>query len=174
MRYVGAEVAFADVDSETGLMTPETLSAALASVRKTHPNAKIRAMLPVHLKGVAVDLPAIAEIAAREGMTVIEDAAHAVGSRYADGSILRQVGSCGHSAMTVFSSHPVKTMATAEGGMVTTNDPHLHERLCRFRSHGMKHKPERWVDPERGREGGAPAPWYYELDELATTTGCRI
>lgn len=166
VRYVGAEVAFADVDPETGLMTPETLAAALASVRKVHPKAKVKAVLPVHLKGVPVDLPAIAAIAASEGMAVVDDAAHAVGSRYPDGSVVREVGSCLHSVMTVFSSHPVKTMTTAEGGMVTTNDARLYSRLCRFRSHGMEHAPERWVDRERGSEGGAPAPWYYELDEL--------
>lgn len=166
VRYVGAEVAFADVDAETGLMTPETLTAALTALRKAHPKAKVKAVLPVHLKGIPVDLPAIAALAGREGMTVVDDAAHAVGSRYPEGSALREVGSGAHSAMTVFSSHPVKTMTTAEGGMVTTNDADLYRRLCRFRSHGMEQAPERWVDPDRGSDAGAPAPWYYELDEL--------
>jgi len=145
VRYVGAEVVFADVDPESGLMTPRTLDAALVQATGL---GKVRAVLPVHLKGVPCDMLGIADLAARHGLAVIEDAAHAVGTRYGD----HLVGANAHAAMTTFSTHPVKTMTSGEGGVVTTEDTDLARALCRFRSHGME------AAPERG-------PWYYEMAE---------
>ena len=81
---------------------------------------------------------------------VIEDAAHAIGSDYQD----TKVGSCKYSDMTVFSFHPVKTITTAEGGCVTTNDKELYDKLCAFRAHGM-HK-----------DGDMVNDWRYEMREL--------
>jgi dTDP-4-amino-4,6-dideoxygalactose transaminase len=138
-------VVFADVDPATGLMTPDTLADAIARAGKR----KIAAVLPVHLRGDVVDLAAIRALADTVGAAVIEDAAHAVGSTSDFGT----VGDCAFSAMTVFSFHPVKTIATGEGGMVTTNDPALAERLREARSHGMT------------RPDGAD-PWIYEMAEL--------
>ena len=80
---------------------------------------------------------------------VIEDAAHALGALTPDGPI----GNCAHSDMCCFSFHPVKPVTTAEGGMVTTNDDEIADRLRRFRSHGIVRKPE---------HGG----WYYEISEV--------
>jgi dTDP-4-amino-4,6-dideoxygalactose transaminase len=97
----------------------------------------------------------IAAVCARGGVQVIEDAAHAIGSRYRDGS---PVGSCRYSAMTVFSFHPVKTMTTGEGGAVTTNDTVLFERLKMLRSHG--------VFRDFHAAGNVPGPWYNEMREL--------
>jgi UDP-4-amino-4,6-dideoxy-N-acetyl-beta-L-altrosamine transaminase len=145
VRMVGADVVFADVDPASGLMTPETLAEAI----KRAGGRRIAAVLPVHLRGDVVDLPKITALAKSVGAAVVEDAAHAVGST----SEFGRVGDGAHSAMTVFSFHPVKTIATGEGGMVTTNDPALAERLRSLRSHGM-----------RRTEGGDP--WLYEMAEL--------
>jgi UDP-4-amino-4,6-dideoxy-N-acetyl-beta-L-altrosamine transaminase len=146
-RYVGAEVVFADVDPTTGLMTPQTLRAALA--RATQP---VRAVLPVHLRGEVCELPALAAVAAEAGAALVEDAAHAVGSRAIFDGQANTVGDGRHGVMATFSFHPVKTIATAEGGMVTTGDAALAERLRAFRSHGMT----RPADAE---------PWVYEMAE---------
>ncbi|CAN7486993.1 UDP-4-amino-4, 6-dideoxy-N-acetyl-beta-L-altrosamine transaminase [Phenylobacterium sp. LjRoot225] len=148
-RYVGAEVVFADIDPASGLMTPETLGEALMRVG----DRRLRAVLPVHLRGDAVDLPALAALARDAGAVLVEDAAHALGTTMDFGDGAETVGDGRHSAMTTFSFHPVKTIATGEGGMVTTNDPDLAERLRTFRSHGM-------VRPEHG-----PA-WWYEMPEI--------
>src|SRR5579859_5068751 len=145
VRYVGAEVEFADVDPRSGLMTPQTLEAALARAAS---RGKVRAILPVHLKGVPCDMPAIAAIAEKQGLDVVEDAAHALGTVY--GGL--QVGANAHARMTAFSIHPVKTMTCGEGGVVTTEDAKLAAALRRFRSHGMQ------ADPSQG-------PWYYEMVE---------
>jgi UDP-4-amino-4,6-dideoxy-N-acetyl-beta-L-altrosamine transaminase len=145
VRMTGADVLFADVDPQSGLMTEQTLLDAVVRADDSH----ISAIIPVHLRGAIVDMPAIAGIAADLGAAVVEDAAHAVGSVAPWGP----VGNCAHSDMAVFSFHPVKTMTTGEGGMVTTGDADLHARLTRLRSHAMI------------RPTGAD-PWIYEAAEL--------
>jgi len=147
-RYVGADVVFADVDPDSGLMTPATLAEAMERLD----GRKLRAVLPVHLRGDAAELPALAELAASAGAVLVEDAPHAVGTTMRFGNVAETVGDVRHSAMATFSFHPVKTIATGEGGMVTTNDPALAERLRVLRSHGMV------------RPAGAE-PWWYEMPE---------
>ena len=152
-RYVGAEVVFADVDPLSGLMTPETLADALARVGER----RLRAVLPVHLRGDVADLPGLAALAGQAGAVLVEDAPHALGTTMAFGNVAERVGDARHSAMATFSFHPVKTIATGEGGMVTTNDAGLAERLRTMRSHGM-------VRPQTASEAGAE-PWWYEMPE---------
>jgi UDP-4-amino-4,6-dideoxy-N-acetyl-beta-L-altrosamine transaminase len=147
VRYVGAEVVFADVDPQSGLMRPSDLSEALVKAA----GRRVAAVLPVHLRGDVVDLPAIASLAEAAGALVVEDACHALGSEHQDGASVA-VGSGRWSAAATFSFHPVKTIATGEGGMITTADADLAERMRRFRSHGM-------VRPEGGE------PWWYEMAE---------
>ena len=148
-RFVGAEVVFADVDPQTGLMTPQTLAEAMTRLD----GRRLRAVLPVHLRGDVVELPALAALAAQAGAVLVEDAPHALGSAMDFGDRAERVGDARHSAMATFSFHPVKAIATGEGGMVTTNDPGLAARLRSLRSHGME-RPE-------GHE-----PWWYEMAEI--------
>jgi UDP-4-amino-4,6-dideoxy-N-acetyl-beta-L-altrosamine transaminase len=147
-RYVGADVVFADVDPDTGLMTPQTLAEAIGRVG----DRRLRAVLPVHLRGDAAELPALAELAGAAGAVLVEDAPHALGTTMRFGNVAESVGDVRHSAMATFSFHPVKTIATGEGGMVTTNDAALADRLRTLRSHGMV------------RPAGAE-PWWYEMPE---------
>lgn len=148
-RFVGAEVVFADVDPQTGLMTPATLAEAMTRLE----GRRLRAVLPVHLRGDTAELPALEALAKTAGALLVEDAPHALGSTLKFGNSAEQVGDCAHSAMATFSFHPVKTIATGEGGMVTTNDSRLAERLRRLRSHGM-------IRPAGGD------PWWYEMPEI--------
>ncbi len=143
--YVGADVVFADVDPDSGLMTPQTLAEALG--RATGP---VKAVLPVHLRGDVCDLPALARLAAEAGAVLVEDAPHALGSTMDFGGGAERVGDCRHGVMASFSFHPVKTIATGEGGMLTTNDGALAAKLRSLRSHGMTRPP------------GAD-PWVYEM-----------
>ena len=147
-RYVGAEVVFADVDPDTGLMTPDTLREAMTRLG----GRRLRAVLPVHLRGDVCDLPGLEAAAAEAGAVLVEDAPHALGTTMTFGNVAEQAGDGRHSAMATFSFHPVKTIATGEGGMVTTNDPALAKRLKTLRSHGMVKPP------------GAD-PWWYEMPE---------
>jgi UDP-4-amino-4,6-dideoxy-N-acetyl-beta-L-altrosamine transaminase len=162
VRYVGAEVVFADIDPETALLTPATLAAALERA-----GGAVKAVLPVHFGGRTVDLAGIAAVAERHGLAVVEDAAHAIGTTYGAGNAPRTpVGDCRYSRMAVFSFHPVKTIAMGEGGAVTTNDPALKERLARLRNHGMVRDPAAFENRDLGFDAdGRPNPWYYEMPE---------
>ncbi len=147
-RYVGAEVVFADVDPASGLMTPDTLADAIRRLD----GRRLRAVNPVHLRGDAVELPALAALAAEADAVLVEDAPHALGTTARFDNTTETVGDCRHSVMATFSFHPVKTIATGEGGMITTNDPALAERLRLLRSHGMVRPP-------------VADPWWYEMPE---------
>ncbi len=160
-RYVGGEVTFCDVDPETGLMSPDTLREAAEGLTTTP-----RAVFPVHLNGQTVDMVALSRIARDRDMAIVEDACHAVGTAYRAGNEQFAVGSCRHSDMAVFSFHPVKTIAMGEGGMVTTNDADLYEKLRTLRSHGMTRAPEKFFNRELAFDhNGGPNPWYYEMLE---------
>ena len=122
----GAEPVFADVERHTFNLDPE-------SVRKMV-GPKTKAILVVHQIGMPADLARLFEIARKLDLTVVEDAACALGSRY-DG---RPVGFCeGPSAAACFSFHPRKVITTGEGGMVVTNRTETAERMRRMRNHGM-------------------------------------
>jgi UDP-4-amino-4,6-dideoxy-N-acetyl-beta-L-altrosamine transaminase len=154
-RFQGADVVFADVDPDTGLMTPKTLEAALTRLE----GRRLAAVLPVHLAGNAVDLPALRRLA--EPAPIVEDACHALGTTMAFGNQRELVGDGRHGAMACFSFHPVKTITTGEGGMVTTADAALAERLRLFRSHGIVRDPAAFDIPR-----STPEPWAYEMQSL--------
>ena len=156
-RWLGAEVRFADVDADSGLMTPQTLAAALAE------GGSVKAVLPVHLGGRLCDTAALAELARTAGAAVVEDACHALGGVDAAG---RPVGACTVSAAACFSFHPVKTLAAGEGGAVTLNDPSRAERMRRLRNHGVTRDPALMRQPGSFDARGCPEPWAYEQLEL--------
>lgn len=160
-RFCGAEVVFADVDPETGLMTPETLDEAIR--RASDQRGRLRAVLPVHLAGRLCRLATLAEIARAAGAAVVEDACHAVGGRDAAGA---PVGACAHSDAATFSFHPVKTLAAGEGGMVALNGAGRAERLRRLRNHGVTRDPALMSEAMSFDADGALNPWSYEQREL--------
>ena len=166
VRHVGAEVVFADIDTATGLMTAETLRAALR--RAEEAEAKPRAVFPVHLNGQCVDSLTVAAIGEDDGLRVVEDSCHMLGGVFDALELSRQpVGSCAFADMAAFSLHPVKAIAMGEGGVVTTNDVHLRDRLSRLRNHGMLREPSELVHEELARDPrGDSNPWYYEMHEL--------
>jgi UDP-4-amino-4,6-dideoxy-N-acetyl-beta-L-altrosamine transaminase len=172
VRYVGAEVIFADVDADTGLLTPETLEAALR--RAAASGLSVRAVLPVHLNGQCADMPSIQAIAKRHGLAVIEDACHVLGGgQGAAGAAQQPVGSCAYSDMAIFSLHPVKVIAAGEGGIVTTNREDLAAATVRLRNHGMVRQPEAFSSRELAfASGGTANPWYYEMPELGFNYRC--
>jgi perosamine synthetase len=156
-QYVGAETQFTDIDPETLNMSPEAL-------RETcHKLKKVSAIIPVHFGGLPCDMPAISQIAQENNAVVIEDASHALGGLYADGT---RVGNCKYSAMTVFSFHPVKIIAAGEGGMITTNDEQLYKKLLRLRSHGINKLDDQFQLGYLATTDGKTNPWYYEMQEL--------
>ncbi len=151
-RYVGAEVAFADVDADTGLMGPEQ---AVEAAARAGGGA---AVFPVHLNGQAADIAGIAR--ALPEVAIVEDACHALGAE-AEGAA---IGACGATAAACFSLHPVKAVAMGEGGVMTTRDPAVAERARLFRNHGMSRDPAAFSNEALGfAADGTPNPWYYEM-----------
>ncbi len=147
VTYCGARAVFADVKADTLTLDPAALQAALTP--------RTKAVLPVHFAGLPADMAEIGKIARARRLIVIEDAAHALGATYGG----RPVGACEYSDMAILSFHPVKHIATGEGGMVLTNDDDLANRLRLFRSHGITRDPALLENKD---EGG----WYYEMQEL--------
>lgn len=163
IRLAGAEVVFADVDSRTGLMAPHHLEEALSRTDSLRP----RAVFPVHLTGQCVDMEAVAEVARRHDLFIVEDACHALGSHQRGQQGMAATGACAHSDMAVFSFHPVKTAAMGEGGAVTCADSQLARRLNRLRSHGMTREESEFSIKEQAFDtDGSANPWYYEMPEV--------
>jgi UDP-4-amino-4,6-dideoxy-N-acetyl-beta-L-altrosamine transaminase len=157
VRLCGAEVAFADVDPDTGALTPDTVADAIRTAGRAP-----KAVLPVHLGGRICDLDALA--AAAGGAALVEDACHGLGGRDAEG---RPVGACAIAKAATFSLHPVKTIAAGEGGMVVLNDSAAADRLRRLRNHGVSRHAELMLDRDLSFDSsGAPNPWSYEQIEL--------
>jgi UDP-4-amino-4,6-dideoxy-N-acetyl-beta-L-altrosamine transaminase len=158
-RLCGAEVVFADVDPDSGLLTAATLAEALARA----PGGRAKAVLPVHLGGRLCDMAAIAPVARAAGALIVEDAAHAIGGLDAQG---RKVGACALSDGATFSFHPVKTLAAGEGGAITLNEPGRAERMRRLRNHGVSRDPALMGEPHSFDAHGTPNPWAYDQLEL--------
>lgn len=152
-RYCGAEVDFVDINPFTGLMDVEALEVKLKIADLEGKLPKI--LIPVHLTGASCDMESINRLAIQYGFYVIEDASHAIGGVYRD----RAVGSCAFSQICVFSFHPVKIITSGEGGMATTNDTCLHEKMKTLRSHGITKDSDSFVF-------SAPGAWYYEQQQL--------
>lgn len=153
--YCGAEALLMDID-------PNTLAVDAAALHRHlehHPDTQI--IIPVHMAGYA---PAVENLRLAAGQrTIIEDACHAFGAQYPDGT---PVGSCCQSDMTCFSFHPVKPFTTGEGGAVTTNDDELARRLRLLRNHGIERDPIRFVAEDACDDHGCLNPWHYEQQML--------
>ncbi len=152
--YVGAKPLFVDID-------PDTINLSSTALAKTLEESKnVGIVMPVHYAGLPCDMVEIKALADKAGAIVIEDAAHALGSHYPDGS---PVGCCAHSLMTIFSFHPVKSITTGEGGMITTNDEKMYRKLLRLRSHGINKGEDTFFHPEYAHTNNIPNSWYYEM-----------
>ncbi len=144
--YVGATPVFADVNPETYNIDPASIEERITD--------KTKAVVAVDFTGQAVEHDRIREICDRHGLTLIIDAAHAIGTKYNG----KPEGSLGD--MTCFSFHPVKTITSGEGGAITTNDPELYRKLHLASQHGISHDVNEFVD--KNPEG----PWVYEMQTL--------
>lgn len=153
--HCGVDPLFVDIDRKTGNMDLNEVELNIHFESSRGRNI----YMPVHFAGIPVDIERLNSMITDPEALIIEDAAHAIGSSYADG---QKVGSCTSSQMTIFSFHPSKTMTTGEGGMVTTNDEEYARRLRLFRNNGL----ERDAQYLKGQ----PAPWYYEVKEISNNT----
>ena len=151
--HFDAQPVFVDIDLNTGNFDLEQVC-----LNANQPLSRGKTIIvPVHFAGVPVDMERLDRNILNPETIVIEDAAHALGSRYSAGGPF--VGSCVWSHMTAFSFHPAKTITTGEGGMVTTNDPEMCHRLKLFRNNGIERDPVYLK--------GTPPLWYYEVRDIS-------
>ncbi len=155
----GATPVFADVDKDTLMVTPQTIKQCLTS--------RTRLIIPVHFAGATVDIGSIRQLAADKGITVIEDAAHALGACCNGEQI-------GHRGTAIFSFHPIKNITTGEGGMFCSDNEHLLDHIRRLKFHGLG------VDAfDRHTQGRAPQaevlePGYkYNLPDILAVLGTK-
>ena len=151
--YCGAKVDFVDIDRLTYNLSPEELEKKLIQAKQDDKLPKV--VIPVHFAGQSCDMQKIHSLGKEYGFKIIEDASHAIGGKYLD----KPIGGCQYSDITVFSFHPVKIITTAEGGVATTNDERLSERMQLFRSHGITRNPGLMSNLSKGD-------WYYQQVEL--------
>ena len=155
IRYCGGDVTFCDIDPDTYLMD----AAKLEQILDSHPTGTFSGIVIVDFAGYPHNLEQYREIADRHGLWIIEDACHAPGAWYTDSKGERQLtGNCRYADCTIFSFHPVKHIATGEGGMVTTANPELLERLRLYRTHGITKDAAKLEKNDGG--------WYYEMQDL--------
>jgi len=139
--YVGATPVFVDIKKDTYNIDPDKIEDAITS--------KTKAIIPVHFAGQPCDMDKILKIAHDHNLIVIEDAAHAFGAKYKE----KLIGTIGD--ITAFSFYATKNLTTAEGGMVTTNNPEYADKIRLLSLHGMSK--DAW------KRYGAEGSWYYEI-----------
>lgn len=149
-RLCGAEVDFVDIRADDYCMDPDALEAKLVRAER-----KPDILIPVHFAGQSADMKRIGAIARAHGIKVIEDASHCIGGSY-DG---QPIGACPYSDIAVFSFHPVKIITTAEGGLATTQDKALADRMGLYRSHGVTRDPALMARKDA-------EPWEYDQVDL--------
>ena len=154
--FCGAEADFVDIDPKTYLIDLDLVEEKL----KKSPKGTYKAIVPVDFAGYPVDAERLRQLADQYGLTIIEDACHAPGAWFTDSKGEQQwCGNGVYSDLSIFSFHPVKHIACGEGGMVTTNDKALFDRVMLLRSHGITKVGEEMEENHGG--------WYYEMQELS-------
>lgn len=159
VRYLGAHPLFVDVDPDTLNIDISKLEDKIVEAKREH-GEKLKAIVPVHFAGQACEIDQIIELALLHNLYVVEDAAHAFPTSVQSRSVsdnqrrMRMIGSVGHA--TAFSFYATKTLATGEGGMVTTEDPELAARMRLMRLHGISR--DVW-----NRYTSTKPAWFYEV-----------
>ena len=167
IKYCGGEVVFSDIDSKTYLLDIAKVRILLESA----PKGTYKGIIPVDFAGRAVNLEEFKNLAKEYNLWIIEDACHAPGGHYFDSSnSIQKCGSSKFSDLSIFSFHAVKHITTGEGGMITTNDPKLYQKLLELRTHGITKEPKNFVNNlffanSELNENSYPG-WYMEMQTL--------
>jgi UDP-4-amino-4,6-dideoxy-N-acetyl-beta-L-altrosamine transaminase len=167
IRYCQGEVLFADIDPLTYLIDLDKVEQIILS----QPFGSVKGIIPVDFAGRAVDMEKVKQLAKKYGLWIIEDACHAPGAYFSDSKNVRH--NCGngeYADLAIFSFHPVKHIATGEGGMITTNDENLYKKLLELRTHGITRNHENFINSINlatgiNTETEYPG-WYMEMQDL--------
>ena len=154
IRYCGGHLTFVDIDPLSILLDLNQVEATLKKSRK-----KYDGIVAVDFAGLPVNLEEVRQIADKYGLWIIEDSCHAPGGHFTDSKgTIQTCGNGEYADLAIFSFHPVKHIATGEGGMITTNDEKLYNRLLKLRTHGITKDPALMIENHGG--------WYMEMQDL--------
>lgn len=169
VRYCGGEVLFADIDPETHLIDLNSLRKLLLENK----DKRIKGIIPVDFEGRVVQLDEVKQIADENNLWILEDACHAPGGSFTDAHGNEQLaGNCSYADAAIFSFHPVKHIATGEGGMVTTNSDKIAEKLRQLRTHGITRDSAQFKNDTTFANGNSADEsldypgWYMEMQTL--------
>lgn len=168
VRYCDGEVVFSDIDQLTYLLDIEKIQNLL----ENSPKGTYKGIIPVDFAGRAVDLESLKKLADEHNLWIIEDACHAPGGYFVDSQYIKQKCGNGNFAdLAIFSFHPVKHIACGEGGMITTNNELLYNKLLELRSHGITRNNEKFLNSIEFATGSfndvnTYPGWYMEMQTL--------
>ncbi len=154
-EFLGAKVYLTDVDKDTYCMCPTSLEKLLKK-------NKIDVVVPVHMSGHSSDMKKIYRLKKKYNFKIIEDSCHALGGKYNK----YKIGSCKYSDVSTFSFHPVKPITTGEGGMITTNNKQIYEKLLIYRTHGIIKDQKKFLNKKNAFDKKIVNRWYYEMIDL--------
>ena len=164
VRYCGGEVVFSDIDPKTYLLDLDKVKSLL----EASPKGTYKGIITVDFAGRAVDLESFKKLADEYGLWIIQDSCHSPGGFFRDSkNLLQKCGNGNFADLAIFSFHPVKHIATGEGGMITTNDKKLYNKLLSLRTHGIVKNPKQFKNSIELSGGVDKYPnWYMEMQEL--------
>lgn len=169
VKYCGGEVVFSDITSDSYLLDLDKLEKLLES----HPKGTFKGIIPVDFAGLPVDLERLKSITNKYEMWIIQDSCHSPGGFFIDS--LGNQQNCGNSKfanLAIFSFHPVKHIATGEGGMITTNSDELYNKLLTLRTHGITKDASKFLNTisqavgEESNNVTEYPGWYMEMQSL--------
>jgi UDP-4-amino-4,6-dideoxy-N-acetyl-beta-L-altrosamine transaminase len=153
--YCKGTIDFADIDPETATIEVK----AVEKLLRSKPKGYYKGIIPVDFAGYPINLEKLKKLADEFGLWMIEDACHAPGGYFTDSSgKIQRCGNGNYAELAIFSFHPVKHIATGEGGMITTNSKDLYDKLLLLRTHGITKNPNLLIENDGG--------WYYEMQTL--------
>ncbi|MEN9997728.1 MAG: hypothetical protein RI922_718 [Bacteroidota bacterium] len=169
VKYCGGNILFADIDPSTYLMDIESVKNVIEQNR----DKKIKGIIPVDFAGRVPQLDEFRNLANEHDLWIIEDACHAPGGYFIDSNGLNQNAGIGLFAdLSIFSFHPVKHIATGEGGMITTNNKDLYDQLMELRTHGITRDHSKFQNTKSFANGNSEIEvedypqWYMEMQNL--------
>ncbi|MFT5890069.1 MAG: UDP-4-amino-4,6-dideoxy-N-acetyl-beta-L-altrosamine transaminase [Dokdonia sp.] len=164
VRYCGGDVVFSDIDPETYLLDIDKVRTLLES----SPKGTYKGIIPVDFAGRANDLEAYRALADEYDLWIIEDACHAPGGSFENSkNTTQRCGNGSYADLAIFSFHPVKHIASGEGGMITTNDKELYQKLLQLRTHGIVKNNDLYTNSIELAGGSETYPgWYMEMQNL--------